>query len=90
MTEDTVTPNWKYIFQHISQNGAPDNIELKNNWFTLDLEEDPRKIRRHKVIFAPDNNNKTLMSLQSEQNLYEIPDSKGESAYELLECPVTV
>ena len=38
MREGTIPQNWTDNLQHISQSGAPESIELKDTWFTLDLE----------------------------------------------------
>ena len=51
--EGTIPPNWTDLVQHSSKSGAPENIELKDTWFTPDLEEDPRKTPTHVPIVAP-------------------------------------
>ena len=38
MREITISPNWKDLVQCSSQSGAPDNIDLKDSWFTPYLE----------------------------------------------------
>ena len=38
MKECTVTPIWTDLVQCSSQIGAPKNIDLRDNWFTPDLE----------------------------------------------------
>ena len=50
-----MNPNQTYIVQHRSQRFAPDNVDLKETWFNLDLEEDPGKTPIHKPSVAPDN-----------------------------------
>ena len=34
MREGTISPNWAYLVQCISQSGAPENIDLKDTRFT--------------------------------------------------------
>ena len=72
-----------------SQSSALENIDLKDNWFTPDLEEDPRKTPSHKMIVAPGNNNKIITSSQSEPHVQEIPTSKGASVSEVHERPAS-
>ena len=62
MREGTIPPNWTDILQRISQSGAPDNIDLEENWFNPIPEEDTRKTPGYKPIIAPKDNN-TLKSL---------------------------
>ena len=38
--EGTIPPNCTYLVQCISQSVAPDNIDLKDTWFTQVLKED--------------------------------------------------
>ena len=66
-----------------------DNIDLRDNWFTPDLEEDTRETPSHEPSIAPENNNKTLTSPQSEPHVQEIPDSKRDSESEVIECLVS-
>ena len=40
--------------QRISQSGAQDNIDLKDTWFTPDLEEDPIENPTHVPIVTPE------------------------------------
>ena len=61
MREGTIPPNWTDLVHRISQSSAPDNIDLKDIWFTPDLEEDPSESPSHEPSVAPENNNKTLM-----------------------------
>ena len=63
--EVAIPPNWIKKLQHSSHIGAPDNIEIKVNWFTPDLEEDTSKTPSHNPSFAPEKNNKTITSSQS-------------------------
>ena len=64
---------------------SPYNIDLKETWLTLDLEEDSIKNSRHEPIIAPDNNNQP----QSKPHVQEIQFRDRESAYELHKCPVS-
>ena len=43
MREGTIPLNWTDFVQRISESGAPDNNDLKDTWFTPDIEEDPRE-----------------------------------------------
>ena len=43
MREGTMPPNWTDLVQRSSQSGAPENIDLKDTWFTIDPEENTRK-----------------------------------------------
>ena len=54
--EVTILPNCTDIVQRSSQNGAPDNIYLKETWFAKDPEEDPSETITHLKRVAPDNN----------------------------------
>ena len=38
MREVTIPPTWTYLVQHSSQSYALENIDLKNTWFTPDLD----------------------------------------------------
>ena len=42
MREGTILTNWTDLVKLISKSGAPDNIDLKDTWFTPNLEEDPK------------------------------------------------
>ena len=55
MGEVTIPQNWIDIVQRSSQSGAPDNIDLKDTWFTPDCDQDPRETPSHKMIFTPYN-----------------------------------
>ena len=61
MREGTMPPNFTDIVQLSSQSGAPDNIDLKDTWFTPYLVEDPIKTPIHKRSVAPENANNSLM-----------------------------
>ena len=53
MREGAIPQNWTDLVQLSSQNGTPENIELKNTWLTPDLEEEPRKNSNHVQRVAP-------------------------------------
>ena len=56
MREVTIPPNWTDILQRSSQSGATENIDLKDTWFTPDLEEDHRETPTHVPRVTPENN----------------------------------
>ena len=60
--EGITLPNWTYIVQHSSQSGAPENIELKDTWFTPDIKEYTRKTSSHETSGSKENNNNTFIS----------------------------
>ena len=64
--EGTIPPNCTDLVQRSSYIVAPDNNDLKDIWFTQYIEEDPIKPPSHESSIAPDNNNETLTSMQSE------------------------
>ena len=55
----TITPNCTDIVQRISQIGSPENIYLKNTWFTPDLDKYLRRTPSHELSITPENNNQT-------------------------------
>ena len=69
MREVTIHPNWTYLVQSISQSGAPDNIDLKDTWFTPDLEEYPGKKTTHVPRVAQENTRNTITSSKSVQQV---------------------
>ena len=64
MREGKIPPNWTYLVQCISQSCAPDNIDLKDNFFTPYLEEYPTKNPTHVPRVAPENNLNFITLLQ--------------------------
>ena len=70
--EGKISPNWTDLVQHISQSGVPENIDLKDTWFTPDPEEDPSKPPSPDTSIALKNNNKMLISLQLKPHVQEI------------------
>ena len=79
--------NWTDFVQCSSQIISPENIDLKDTWFTPDLEEDPRKTPIHEPSVAPDNNNNMIAPLQYVPHLREIPVIKGAPVSELIKYP---
>ena len=64
MREGTITQNWTYLVQGISQIGATDNIDLKDTLLNPNLEEYPRYTPSDEPSVSPNNNNIMLMLLQ--------------------------
>ena len=89
MMEDTIPPNLKDLVQLSSQNGAPDNIDLNNTWFTPYIEEYTRKNPTQLPRVALENNGNTITSSKPVQQVQESPISKGVLGYEVIECPVS-
>ena len=87
MREGTITPNCTNIAQQSSRRAAPENIDLKDNFFTTYLEEDPSETPIHELIIDPGNTNKVLTLSKYEPNIQEIMASKGESSSEIHEHP---
>ena len=56
MREGTIPPNLTDLVQRISKRGAPNNIDLKDTWFTPDLNEYPIETQSHEPSVAPGNN----------------------------------
>ena len=65
MREGTMPPNWKHIVRLISQSVALDYIDLKDTWFTPDLEEDPSGNPNRVPRVAPENNINMITSLHT-------------------------
>ena len=72
--------------QCISHIGAPDNIDLKHNCLTTNIEEDTRYTTSDEPIVSPNNNNIILTLLQPIMNEQEIPSSEGSPVSEVIEC----
>ena len=84
MREDTLSTNYTDIVQQRPKSGAQDNIDLKDNWFTPDLEEDTIDTPSHEPIVSPENNNSMLKSLQSILHLKASTDSEGAYVSEVI------
>ena len=87
MREFTIPPNWTDIVQHRSQSVAPDNIGLKDTWFTSYIEEYPRKTPSHKPRVSPKNNRNTFTSSQYILHVQESPSMQGVSVSEVTKHP---
>ena len=83
MREITIPQNWTDIVQRSSQSGAPENINLKDTWFTTYLEEYHIKTPNQDPRVTQDNNNKNLTSLQYEPHVQEIPTRERASVSEV-------
>ena len=85
MREGKIPPNSTYLVQRISQSGVPDNIYLKDTWFTTDIEEYTRKPLINEPSVSPDNNNITLTSPQYEPHVQESTAIERAPVYEVIE-----
>ena len=56
MREGKIPPNWTDLVQRSSKIGSLDNSDLKDTWFTPDLEEDTSKNPRHEPSITQENN----------------------------------
>ena len=72
--------------QCFSQSGATDNIDLKDTWFTTDIEEHPRETPIQKTSIPPENNNQP-QSKPAHTKI--IPVGEGVLTSELNEHPVS-
>ena len=87
MREVKIPPSWTYIVHCISQSFKPYNVDLKDTWFTPDLEKDTNKTPSHDPSVSSENNNKILTPPQFEPHLQESLARKGASASEVHERP---
>ena len=62
MRECTILQNCTYLVQHSAQSSATENIDLKDTWFTPDIEEYPRETPSHDPSVDPENNDKMITS----------------------------
>ena len=69
MREGKIPQNWIDPVQHISQSGAPENIDLEYTWFTTYIDEDTGKNPTHVPRFAPEINRNTITSSHSVQKV---------------------
>ena len=69
--EGKIPPIWKYFVQIISKRVAPDNIDLKDTWFTPDIEEDIRKNLRNEARVYPENKINMITLSPSQTNIHE-------------------
>ena len=63
------------------------NIDIKDTWFTTDLEKNPSETPSHEPSVAPKNNNKILTPLQYEPHIQERQAIKGEYVSEVIKHP---
>ena len=52
--ERKIPPNWTDLVQHISKSGSQENIDLRDTWFTPDLEENPIETPTHVPRVTPE------------------------------------
>ena len=57
------------LVQRNSKCFAPENIDLKDNWFTPYLEEDPKETPTHVPRYTPENNRTFITSLHPIQQI---------------------
>ena len=62
MREDTIPPDWTDLVQHSSQSGTPENIDIKDTWFTTDIEGYTIETPTHVPRVAPENNRNMITS----------------------------
>ena len=74
MREGTILPNWTDLVQRISQSGAQENIEHKDTWLTIDLEEYPIQTPTHVPRVTQKN---PVSKGVSVSELIKIPVSEG-------------
>ena len=75
---------WTYLVQRSSQIIAIKNIEIKDTWFTPDLEVYNRKSPINELRSSPENTNNRITLLQSVPNVQESPTSEGASVSEVM------
>ena len=83
MREGTIPPNWTYLVQRRSKISAPENIDLKDTWFTPDPKEDPKENPSHEPSVDPEN----VMPSQSISQLQGGMDREGAYVSEVIKCP---
>ena len=52
MGEGSITPKWSYIVQQILQDSIPEDINLKDMGFMLDIGDNPVNFRTKKPLFS--------------------------------------
>ena len=75
--------------QHSLQSGSTEYIDLRETWFTPDVEEYPIKTPAHVPIVTPENNIYLITLSQSTQQVQESEFNKGFSVSEVIERPVS-
>ena len=69
MRKDKIPPNLIDLVQRRSKRYVPENIDLKDTWFTTDLEEYTREPQTHVPIVPPENNRNIITPLQPLQQV---------------------
>ena len=87
MMADTIPLNWTDFVKCSSQSGAPDNMDLKDSWFTPDIEEDPSDNPTQVPRVTPESNINIITSLQPVQPAQESPVNKGAPVSKAIEHP---
>ena len=87
MRKGTIPPNLTDLVQLRSQSTAPDNIYLKNTWFTPYLEEDTSENLSHKPNIATNTNKNMLMPSQVVPHVQGITAREGSPISEVIKCP---
>ena len=85
MREVVIPPNFKDLVKHISQSGAPENIDLRNTWFDPYFKKYPSETPNHLTRVATENNRNMITSFQSVKKVPEILLSEGASVSEVIE-----
>ena len=87
MREGTIPPNLTDLVQLRSQSTAPDNIYLKNTWFTPYLEEDTSENLIHDPNISMNTNKNMLIPSQLVPHVQEITTREGSPISEVIKCP---
>ena len=69
MRKDKIPPNLIDLVQRRSKRYVLENIDLKDTWFTTDLEEYTREPQTHVPIVPPENNRNIITPLQPLQQV---------------------
>ena len=89
MREGKIPLNWTNCVQLRSQISSSKNIDLKDTWFTPDLDEDPSKTSNQEPSVAPENSNNTITLSQSVPHLQERTASEGTPISEVIDRPAS-
>ena len=87
--EGTIPPNWTYLVQRISQSGAPEYIDIKDTWLTLDIEKYTIGTLTYILRVSPENQINMMTSSHNLQQVDKIMVRKGASVYGVIECTVS-
>ena len=69
LREGKIPPIWIDCFQCSAWSGALENIDFKDDWFTIYLEESPIKNPSHNPSVGTENDNKALTLTQYESHV---------------------